>query len=120
MQSQLQLPNGWGIQAFGGFRGNRVQLQGSQRGMGMYSLGFRKEFNNKKGSLGLAAENFFGGMKMQSTLTSPLFTQVSVNNIYNQNIKATFTYKIGKMSFVEKKRTKSVRNDDVKSGGDGN
>ncbi|GAB2796783.1 outer membrane beta-barrel family protein [Rhabdobacter roseus] len=120
LQSQLQLPNGWGIQAFGGYRGNRVQLQGSQSGMGMYSLGFRKEFNNKKGSLGLAAENFFGGMKMQSTLTSPLFTQVSVNNIYNQNIKATFSYKIGKMSFVEKKRTKSVRNDDVKSGGEAN
>ena len=68
LQTQIQLANGWGIQAFGGYRGNRVQLQGSQSGMGMYSLGFRKEFANKKGSLGLAADNFFGGMKMKSTL----------------------------------------------------
>ena len=117
VQSQLQLPNGWGIQAFGGFRGNRVQLQGVQSGMGMYSLGVRKDFANKKGSLGLAADNFFGGMKIRSTLTSPTFSQVSVNNIYNQNVKLTFSYKIGKMSLVEtKKRTKSVNNTDVLGG----
>jgi ferric enterobactin receptor len=119
VQSQLQLPHGWGIQAFGGFRGNRVQLQGYQRGMGMYSVGLRKDFPNKKGSLGLAADNFFGGMRMVNSLNSPLFTQQSTNYIYNQNIKMTFSYKIGKMSFVEKKKTKGVRNDDVKSGGEG-
>ncbi len=120
MQSQLQLPNGWGIQAFGGFRGNRVQLQGSQRGMGMYSLGVRKDFPNKKGSIGLAADNFFGGMRMVSTLNSPLFNQVSINNIYNQNVKVTFSYKIGKMALVEKKRTRGVKNDDVLGGGENN
>jgi outer membrane receptor protein involved in Fe transport len=119
LQSQISLKNGWAVQAFGGFRGNRVQLQGTQGGMGMYSLGVRKEFKNKKGSLGLAADNFFGGMVMRSTLTSPQFNQVSVNNIYNQNIKLTFSYKIGKMKFTETKKTK-VKNDDVKSGGDNN
>ncbi|WP_247234053.1 TonB-dependent receptor domain-containing protein [Telluribacter sp. SYSU D00476] len=120
LQSQVQLPHGWGIQAFGGYRGNRVQLQGYQRGMGMYSVGVRKDFPNKKGSLGLAAENFFGGMRMVTSLNSPLFNQRNVNYIYNQNIKLTFSYKIGKMSFVEKKKTRGVRNDDVKSGGDMN
>jgi outer membrane receptor protein involved in Fe transport len=117
IQSQVQLPNGWGIQAFGGFRGNRVQLQGVQGGMGMYSLGLRKEFDNKKGSIGLAADNFFGGMKIKSTLTSPVFNQVMVNNIYNQNIKLTFSYKVGKMSLVAKKKTRGVKNDDVMGGG---
>jgi ferric enterobactin receptor len=118
LQSSISLQNGWAIQAFGGFRGNRVQLQGSQGGMGMYSIGARKEFKNKKGSLGLAAENFFG-MKMRSTLTTPSFNQVMVNNIYNQNVKLTFSYKIGKMKFTETKKSK-VKNDDVKSGGDNN
>ena len=119
LQSQVTLKNGWAVQAFGGFSGNRVQLQGTQGGMGMYSLGVRKEFKNKKGSLGLAADNFFGGMMMRSTLTSPQFNQVSVNNIYNQNIKLTFSYKIGKMKFTETKKSK-VKNDDVKSGGENN
>ena len=120
VQSQIQLANGWGIQAFGGYRGNRVQLQGAQSGMGMYSLGVRKELPGKKGSIGIAADNFFGGMRMKSTLTSPTFNQVSVNNIYNQNIKLTFSYKIGKMTMVEKKKTRGVKNDDVLGGGESN
>lgn len=118
LQSQVQLKNGWGIQAFGGFRGNRIQLQGVQGGMGMYSLGVKKDFANKKGSLGLAADNFFGGMTMRTTLNSAQFSQVSINNIYNQNVKLTFSYKLGNMKFVENKKTKSVKNDDVKSNGE--
>ena len=113
--SQYSLNKGWGIQAFGGFRGNQVQLQGNQINTPMYSIGVKKDFANKKGSIGLASENFFGGMKMTSTLESPIFNQVSVNNIYNQNVKLTFSYKIGNMKFVEKK-SKSVKNDDVKGG----
>ena len=113
--SQYSLNKGWGIQAFGGFRGNQVQLQGNQINTPMYSIGVKKDFANKKGSIGLASENFFGGMKMTSTLESPIFNQVSVNNIYSQNVKLTFSYKIGNMKFVEKK-SKSVKNDDVKGG----
>ncbi len=115
LNSQYSFNKGWGIQAFGGFRGNQVQLQGNQINTPMYSIGVKKDFSNKKGSIGLASENFFGGMKMTSTLKSPVFNQESVNNIYNQNIKLTFSYKIGNMKFVEKK-SKSVKNDDVKGG----
>lgn len=116
LQSQLSLPDNWTVQAFGGFRGKQVQLQGSMGSFYMYSLGVRKEFNNKKGSIGLAAENFLGGMKMNSTLITPLYEQYNRNNIYNQNIKLTLSYKIGKMAFVQKK-TRSVKNDDVIGGG---
>jgi ferric enterobactin receptor len=118
IMTQYSFNKGWGIQAFGGFRGNQVQLQGMQTNTPMYSIGVKKDFANKKGSFGLATENFFGGMKMTSTLESPIFNQVSVNNIYNQNVKLTFSYKFGNMKFVEKK-SKSVKNDDVK-GGEGN
>jgi len=86
----------------------------------MYSLGVKKDFNNKKGSIGLAADNFLGGMVMKSTSVSPILNQTMVNNIYNQNIKLTLSYKIGKMTFVAPKKTKGVKNDDVKSGGSEN
>ncbi|UTA68146.1 outer membrane beta-barrel family protein [Emticicia sp. 21SJ11W-3] len=115
LQTQIQLKNGWGIQGFSFFRGNQIQLQGTQGSFYMYSLGFRKDFKNKKGSLGLATENFLGGIKVKTTLNSAQFNQVSVNNIYNQNVRLTFSYKIGNMRMVEKK-TKSVKNDDVKAG----
>ncbi|MGR3810503.1 TonB-dependent receptor domain-containing protein [Jiulongibacter sp. NS-SX5] len=118
MMSQLTLEKGWALQAFAGMRGNRVTLQGNNTGFGFYNLGVRKDINDKKGSLGIAFENFLGGMTMRSTTVSPLLNQESVNYIYNQNVKVTFQYKLGNMRFVQRKKTRSVDNDDVKGGGD--
>ena len=121
LMSQMQLKNGWGIQAHGGMRGNQVQLQGVQGSFYMYSLGVRKDFNNKKGSVGIAAENFLAnGMRIHTELTSPTFSQVSTNQIMNQNLKVTFGYKIGKMTMQPTRRKKSVNNDDVKGDGGDN
>lgn len=120
IMSSLALNKGWAIQAHGGMRGNQVTLQGVQGSFYMYSVGVKKDFANKKGSIGLATENFLGGMKMKSTSVTPVLNQTMVNNIYNQNVKLTLSYKIGKMSFVAPKKTKGVKNDDVKEGGDNN
>ncbi|MFD1820803.1 Outer membrane receptor for ferrienterochelin and colicins [Pseudarcicella hirudinis] len=112
LDSQAQLGNGWAVQGNFGTRGKRVQLQGSQTGFIMYSLGFRKEFNQKKGTLGLAAENFLtNGMSFNSELNSVQFKQIYNQQIYNSTIKLTFSYKIGKMSVSEKKK-KSARGEE--------
>ncbi|WP_093202845.1 TonB-dependent receptor domain-containing protein [Siphonobacter aquaeclarae] len=117
-----QLKNGWGIQGFGMMRGPQVQLQGRMGGFGFYSVGVRKDLANKKGSIGIAAENFLtSNIRIHTELTSPQFTQVSNMYMYNRGIRLTFTYKIGKMSMEpSRKKTKSVNNDDVKEGGDQN
>lgn len=120
MMSQISLNKGWAIQAFGGMRGNQVTLQGERTGFGFYSMGLRKDINDKKGSLGFAFDNFLGGMTMRTTNVSPLFSQESVNYIYNQNVKVTFQYKLGNMKFVAKKKTRSVNNTDGIGGGDDN
>jgi outer membrane receptor protein involved in Fe transport len=116
------LTKGWGIQTFAFYRGNQVQLQGNQGGMGIYSLGLKKDFLNKKGSIGFGAENFFtpDGFTIKSNVDSPTISQTSVNTLRNMNFKVTFSYRIGKMTFVDaKKKKKSVNNDDMKDGGDG-
>ncbi|WP_018618446.1 TonB-dependent receptor domain-containing protein [Spirosoma luteum] len=120
LMSQLQLDKGWSAQVFSFFRGPSPQLQGTQGSFYMYSLGVRKDLASKRGSIGLAAENFAGnGITMRTTLNSPLISQVNVTHLYNANLKVTFTYRIGKMSFEEPRRkARSVSNDDVK-GGDG-
>jgi outer membrane receptor protein involved in Fe transport len=120
LMSQLSLKNGWSFQAFSYMRGAQVQLQGKQGGHGMYSMGVNKDFNNKKGSIGMSVENFAQkGWTMRSELTSPQFSQVTSNLLYNRNIKVNLKYKFGKMTFVDsKKKTRGVSNDDVK-GGDG-
>lgn len=119
LMSQISLRNGWGLQAFGFYRGKEIQLQGTRTGFYMYSLGFKKDIANKKGSIGFGAENFLTkGVRFTSDLTSPQFVQTGTTQLYNRNFKVTLSYSIGKMSFnAPKKKTKSVNNTDVVGGG---
>ena len=120
LMSNLSLNNGWAIQGFGGMHGARVQLQGKMGGFVMYSMGVKKDFNNKKGSVGVSAENFLSNAKMRSELITPSLSQTSVTQLYNRGFKLNLSYKFGKMGFEQKKKTKSVKNDDVKDGGGDN
>jgi hypothetical protein len=116
------LGKGWGIQAFGFMRGRQVQLQGSQGGFGFYNLGFRKEFMEKRGTVGLALENFLSSsFKIRNDLYSPTIDQKSLNTINNMSFRVTFSYRIGKMSMdaPRPRRSRSINNDDLKDGGDG-
>lgn len=117
--SQATFKNGWGAQAFGFMQGNQVQIQGNQGGFGFYTIGVKKDFANKKGSVGLAAENFLSRrFNIHTRLDSPNFSQVNDVYLYNRGIRMTFTYKIGKMTMdAPKRKAKSVNNDDVKSEG---
>ncbi|MBO0950938.1 TonB-dependent receptor domain-containing protein [Fibrella forsythiae] len=119
--ASAQFAHGWGIQAFGFMQGNTIQLQGTQGGFGFYTLGVKKDIANKKGSIGLAAENFFANrFNIHTVLNSPQFSQVNDVYLYNRGIRLTFTYKIGKMTMeAPRKKAKSVNNDDVKSDGAG-
>lgn len=112
--------NGWGFQGFGFYRAGQVQLQGTQGGFGIYSLNLRKDINNKKGSLGFGAENFFGkSIKIKNELTTPVLRQSSVNVMNNLSFRVNFSYRIGKITTDggPRRRKKSVNNDDLKGGG---
>ncbi|MCF0057421.1 TonB-dependent receptor [Dyadobacter sp. CY356] len=119
----VTLKGGWGIQGGGFARGKEVQLQGSAGGFRMYDLGIKKDFKNKRGSIGLAMENFLSdALKMKTDLSSATFDQVSTMYRYNRGFRLNFSYRFGKMTFVETKprKRKSVSNDDQKSDGGGN
>jgi len=115
------LKDGWGLQFFSFYRGRQVQLQGFQGGFGTYSISFRKDFANKKGSFGLGAENFFAtSMRIRNEIVSPAISQKSVNVLNNISVRFNINYRIGKMSFDQPtRRKKSVNNDDLKDGGEG-
>ncbi|ACT94490.1 TonB-dependent receptor domain-containing protein [Dyadobacter fermentans] len=122
-RTSLNIKNGWGLQAGGFMRGRDVQLQGTQAGFRMYDFGIRKEFANKRGSIGFGMENFLApSFKMKTSLESSTFTQNNTNYLYNRGFRVNFSYRFGKMTFVEQKprRRKSVNNDDQKSDGGGN
>ncbi|EMR03270.1 TonB-dependent receptor domain-containing protein [Cesiribacter andamanensis] len=115
------LGKGWGLQGFGFYRSGQVQLQGYQGGFGIYSLNLRKEFHEKRGTIGFGAENFLGRtIRIQNEVNSPSFSQQSTNVMHNLNFKVNVSYRLGKMSMDgPRRRRKSINNDDMKSGGEG-
>lgn len=111
----------YGIQFFGFYRGRQVQLQGVQGGFAMYSISLKRDFANKKGSIGAGVENFlnFNGWKVKNETVTPLITSNSTNVMNNLSFKVNISYRIGKLGFEQPKRRRSVNNDDLKSEGDG-
>jgi outer membrane receptor protein involved in Fe transport len=114
------LEKGWAVQGFGFMRGNRIELQGYQGGFRYYSVGIRKNFTNKKGSVGFSAENFLAAsMKIRSSLETTTIQQSSLVVRNNLGFRINFSYRIGKMSFDNQpRRRRSINNDDLKDGGD--
>src|SRR5258706_9568076 len=123
MFGNYSLTKGWGLQFFGFYRGQQVTLQGYQGAFRIYSLSLQKEFNEKRGTIGVGAENFLTPtMTVNSYSSSSVLTQEGYNKFYNFNFKVTFGYRIGKLTSGQpRKSKKSVNNDDLKdAGGDQN
>ena len=118
MFGNYNIANGWGLQFFGFYRGKQVMLQGYQTGFRIYSLSLQKEFNEKRGSVGLGVENFATPtMKINTYSHSPILDQDGYNKLYYFNFKINFSYRIGKMTTSQPKNKKSINNDDLKDGG---
>lgn len=122
MFGNYSLPKDWQVQLFTFARGSRVQLQGTSGGFAAYGLGINKQFNEKRGSIGFGADNFLSKeFKVRNEIITPTIVQNSTNVMRNMNFKINFSYRIGKLSMDQRsRRKKSINNDDLKSGGDGN
>jgi outer membrane receptor protein involved in Fe transport len=111
----------WGLQAFAFYRGNQVQLQGDQSSFGVYSLSVKRDFAEKRGSIGFGAENFFTpSINIRTNVNSPLIDQASTNVLHNMSFKVNISYRIGKLTVAPPtRRGKSINNDDLKGDGGG-
>jgi outer membrane receptor protein involved in Fe transport len=112
---------GWGVQFFTLARSRQVLLQGDVSRFYMYNLGVRKEFKEKRGSIGVSTENFLRPyLAMTNRFESPILIQKGTNKMYNLNFRISFSYRFGKMGNQKPKRKlKTINNDDLKDGGDG-
>jgi outer membrane receptor protein involved in Fe transport len=119
--SNYNITKTWGLQLFSHYRGREVQLQGLRGGFAVYSLSLKRDFANKKGSVGFGAENFFNfnGFKIKSETVTPILIQNGTNVMNNISFRVNFSFRIGKMGFEQPKRRKSINNDDLKGEGDG-
>ena len=110
------LSDGYSIQAFGFRRSRQIQLQGSQGNFSVYNISFNKKFANKKGSIGIGADNFLTkGFEIPSVVNSGNINQNALNIMHNRSIEISLSYKFGGLSVAKPKKPKKIiQNDDLK------
>ena len=114
VNSNIQLKNGWIIDASGFFRGRRQTIQGFNPAFSIFSMGFRKELWDKKGSLGIRiVEPFFENKTFVSEITGEGFTQTSERAIPFRSFGINFQYRFGKFKGARERRSR-IRNNDQK------
>jgi hypothetical protein len=82
----------------------------------MMSFGVKKDFKNKRGSLGIRVIEPFlkDGYKIFSTdIDGENFTQNSESKILFSSIGISFKYTFGKLNFKDPSKRSNIRNDDV-------
>ncbi len=110
------LGKNWKAEAFGWYRSPNQTLQGSSTSFHMMSFGVKKEFSNKRGSLGLRIIEPFlkDGYKVFKTdLRGSNFEQISERKILFTSIGVSFKYTFGKLNFKSKNKNIRIKNDDV-------
>jgi len=115
--TSFNIVEGFSIEGFGMYRGNRVILQGSSSGFYYYRLGLKKSLLKGKADLTLGAENFLTpSVKVTTNYTYQNANYQSENLWYGRGLRLAFSYRFGKMSFSGPKKT--IQNDDLKNSQD--
>ena len=120
MGGNYDLGKGYKAETFGFFRPPNQTAQGFVPGFSLLSFGFKKEFNNNKGSLGLRFVEPFKKFKaFETELEGDNFYIYSNRNVVFRSIGISFKYTIGELKFNAIKDRTNIRNDDIKDGGGG-
>jgi hypothetical protein len=97
--------NGWSFQFFGSYQGKSYNLQGYRTSPINHSVSVKKNIWGKNGSLTFGLDNFVTpSYQVYSNLKSPYLVQNTTNTLYNFIVKASFSYKIGRVSQDHKKQ----------------
>ena len=104
----------WKAECWGFFRSPNQTIQGSSTSFSMMSFGVKKEFKNKRGSLGVRIIEPFKDKKVFLTDISGVnFTQKSERIITFRSIGISFKYTFGKLNFKSSGKKSIIKNDDV-------
>jgi hypothetical protein len=80
----------------------------------MMSFGVKKDFKNKRGSLGVNVVEPFRKFKVfSSDLSGDNFTQYSERHIAFRSFGISFKYTFGKLNFKDASKRTNIKNDDV-------
>jgi len=121
LRASLTLPDNYLAEAFAFGNNPRHTIQGTTPTFSIFGVGVKKQFMQKKMSIGLNAIDPFNKYKdFDSNLKSPGFTQTSEFQLPFRSIGLTFSYSFGKLTFSNPNAPKKgVNNDDLKQGDQG-
>ncbi|RFZ85906.1 TonB-dependent receptor [Mucilaginibacter terrenus] len=120
LRATATLPKSFLLEAFAFGSGARRTIQGQQPAFSILGFGARRQFMQKKMSVGLNVLNPFSEYKnFRSSTTSPGFSQRSNFALPFRSYGITFSYSFGKLNFSGQQPKKGVNNDDLKQGDQG-
>ncbi|GHN02003.1 TonB-dependent receptor [Cytophagales bacterium WSM2-2] len=97
--------NGWSFQFFSSYQGRSYNLQGYRTSPINHSVSMKKNIWGKNGSITVGVDNFATpSYQVYSQINSALLSQTSTNTLHNFIVKASFSYKIGKVAQDKKKQ----------------
>jgi ferric enterobactin receptor len=104
LNASYQFGNDLTAEAFANYNSSQKNLQGTRPYFFFYNLAIRKQFMNKKASLGLQAANpFTHYVTQRATTFGTGFNQVSIRQVPLQSFGITLSYKFGKLEFSKEK-----------------
>lgn len=104
----------WKVEGWGFFRSPSQTIQGTSTSFSMMSFGIKKDFKNKRGSLGMHIVEPFNKYKVFTTdVSGESFTLHSERNLEFRSIGISFKYTFGKLNFKASSKQSNIKNDDV-------
>ncbi len=104
---------------YGGMYSPSISLQGESSNYNYSSMSFSQAFFDKKLQVNFSVSDpFRKRMEFSSTMQDDTFYRKTKNYSYNRTFRVYVSYQIGQMKEQIKKARRSIKNDDLKSGGD--
>ncbi len=111
MFGNYNFSNGWSFQFFSSFQGRSYNLQGYRTSPINHSVSVKKNIFGKNGSISFGLDNFVTpAYQVHSQLNSAYLIQHTTNTLYNFIVKASFSYKIGRVTQDRKKQLEEEEN----------
>jgi ferric enterobactin receptor len=112
LNATYEFGNDLTAELFGNYNSSQRTIQGTRPAFAFYNMAVRKQFMNKKLSLGLtAADPFSKYISLTSTTAGNGFNQSSMRQIPFRSFGITLNYKFGKLEFKKEKPKEDNNND---------
>ncbi|HVW96154.1 MAG TPA: TonB-dependent receptor [Mucilaginibacter sp.] len=105
INASYEFANDLTAEIFGNYESSRKNLQGTRPAFAFYNIAVRKQFLNKKASVGLTAANPFNRyINLTNTTYGANFYQSNLRQIPFRSFGITLSYRFGKLEFKKDKQ----------------